>query len=145
MPQPDPRSPKENRPRNNGGGGDANFNWRGFVLFALAIALIGGAIIFRNGPYGSPEKLTLPQFYEKLDAKLIYRNDKDPKDKPLELVVEDGRSMQYLEGYYIRGKTPQGEELAFFRTPVFIDFNKELPDRLEKAGFTPTPRFESNV
>src|SRR5438309_785243 len=46
MPQPDPRSPKENRPRNNGGGGDANFNWRGFVLFALAVALIGVVLYF---------------------------------------------------------------------------------------------------
>jgi len=42
---PDPRSNNNRRPNgnNNGGGNspDPNFNWRGLILFALAIFLIG--------------------------------------------------------------------------------------------------------
>src|SRR5438067_11281780 len=117
MSQPDPRSPRENRQRN---GGDPNFNWRGLVLFAVAIALIGGAFFYRGGAYASAEEMTLSQFYSKLDQGLIR------KDRPLELIVEEGRPIQYLRGQYIN-KTPQGEQVISFRTSVFIDFNKNLP------------------
>jgi cell division protease FtsH len=136
MPQPDSRPPRGDRPPRNGG--DPNFNWRGLVLFAIAIALIGGAFFFRGGAYGSPEELTLPQFYAKLDQKLVRT------EKPLELVVEEGRATQYLKGVYVR-KTQQGDELVPFRTTVFSDFNKDLPDRLREAGAEYTIKAESNL
>src|SRR5438067_4944532 len=134
MSQPDPRSPRENRQRN---GGDPNFNWRGLVLFAIAIALIGGAFFYRGGAYSSPEEMTLSQFYAKLDQGLI------PKERPLDIVVEEGRPTQYLRGVY--RKTQQGQEVVPFRTSVFIDFNKKLPERLENAGIDVNVKPESNL
>src|ERR1043166_3397915 len=135
MSQPDPRSPRENRQRN---GGDPNFNWRGLVLFAIAIALIGGAFFYRGGAYSSPAELTLSQFYAKLDQCLIR------KDHPLELIVKEGRPTQYLKGYYTE-KTTQGEQTVPFRTSVFIDFNKNLPDKLNEAGVDVNVKPESNL
>src|SRR5437879_4734712 len=119
MPQLDTRPPKENRSRNNPN--DPNFNWRGIVLFAIAIALIGGAVLFKT-PYGSAEEIPLFKFYQLLDAGQIR------KDRPLELVVEEGRSTQYLKGYYQRLKTQATDETPVaFRTSVFVDWSKDLP------------------
>ena len=45
------QTPRPNRDRDpNGGGGapEPNFNWRGLILFAAAIALIGGAFYMRS-------------------------------------------------------------------------------------------------
>ena len=54
MAQPDRNSPKDNKNR----GGDPNFNWRGVILFAIAFALIGLAILFRGGTgYSSADEV----------------------------------------------------------------------------------------
>ena len=75
MAQPDPRSPKSNRPPNgNGNGGDPNFNWRGLVLFAIAIAMLGGAYVFHNGSgpmMGGTKELPYPDFITALEADRI--------------------------------------------------------------------------
>ncbi len=56
MALPDRNSQKDNK-RN----GDPNFNWRGVILFAIAFALIGLAVLFRGGTgYGTEEDVPLP-------------------------------------------------------------------------------------
>src|SRR2546430_17551629 len=117
MPQLESRPPKDKSPRN---GGDPNFNWRGLVLFAIAVALIGGAFLFK-GPYGSPEEITLPTFMKLLSAGQIRT------DHPLELVEQENSQTKYLRGNYAH-KGPGGEDVVgTFRAPVDLEWSKNLP------------------
>ncbi|MEI8343106.1 MAG: ATP-dependent zinc metalloprotease FtsH [Verrucomicrobiota bacterium] len=136
MSLPDSRPPKDNQ-RNS----EPNFNWRGIVLFVVALALIGGAIVSRNLNTTSEEK-SFTQFEEYLNNKQIVVNDKHP----LELVVEEGRSTQYLSGYYnpVPATTPPGEPVRF-KTNVFMDFNRDLQQKIKAAGYEVTIKPESNL
>src|SRR5215210_483207 len=137
MPQPDTQTPKENRPRNNSS--DPNFNWRGLVLFSIAIALIGGALLYR-GPYGNVEDIPYYKFQQLLDAGQIR------KDRPVELVVEEGRSTQFLKGFYQRAKgSGPDEQPVGFRTAVYVDFNRDLQATLSAAGVDYTVKPETNL
>ena len=63
MAQPDRNSQKDNK-RN----GDPNFNWRGVILFAIAFALIGLAVLFRGGTgYGTEEDVPYNRFLDLLE------------------------------------------------------------------------------
>src|SRR5688572_294178 len=141
----DDPSPKDNR----GKGVEPGFNWRGVILFAIAFALIGGAIVFRGGPYGNVEELTYPRFVKLLEEGRIIS---DP-ERPVELVIEDGRTTQYVRGYYrkalvggpeaaalppapaavsavspgVPGASP-APDLVQFKTPVYINFNRDLEE-----------------
>ncbi len=135
MSQLESRPPKEKGNRN---GGDPNFNWRGLVLFAIAIALIGGAFLFK-GPYGSPDEFSEPAFLKMVEDGQIR------KAPPLELVQQEGQTARYLRGNYTRGKTAAGEDIVgTFRTPVDLEWDKNLPETLKKAGFEVAPKPESN-
>ncbi|MEO6871494.1 MAG: ATP-dependent zinc metalloprotease FtsH [Chthoniobacterales bacterium] len=139
MAQPDRNSQKDNKNR----GGDPNFNWRGVILFAIAFALIGLAILFRGGTgYNTEENVPYNRFLELLDHKQIVN---DPK-YPLQLVVEDGRPTQTLRGAYTRpgvGNAPAQQ--VPFHTTVFLTFTTDLQAKLEAAGMQPAIRMESNV
>src|SRR5438067_2229047 len=135
MPQTETRPPKNGKSRN---GNDPNFNWRGIVLFAIALVLIGGAFFFK-GPYGNVEELPYSKFMQALDAGQIR------KDTPLELIVEDARTTQYLKGVYQKVNA-QGQEVAVpFRTLVLLEFDKDLKDKLKAAHVDVAIRSESNV
>src|SRR5215207_2375027 len=100
MAQPDPRSPKGNRPPNGGGNAsDPNFNWRGIVLFAIAIALIGGAIFVKGNPYGTVRDVSYPAFKDLLEK------DQIDKAKGIELVHE-----QSMGTHFLRAKLRPGTE-----------------------------------
>jgi len=88
MPQSDRNSQKENKSR----GGDPNFNWRGVILFAIAFALIGLAVLFRGSTYANVEDVPYNRFIELLENKQIVTD----KNYHLELVVEEGRPTQTL-------------------------------------------------
>ena len=136
MSQPDLRSPKEN-PRNN----EPNFNWRGVILFIVALALIGGALVSRNLNNPAEEK-SFTQFEEFLSNKQLIVNEKHP----LELVVEEGRVTQYLTGFF--NPNPSGPapiELPKFKVNVFMDFNRDLQQKIKDAGFEVTIKPESNL
>ncbi len=122
MPQLTSRPPKEKGPRN---ANDPNFNWRGIVLFVVAIALIGGAFIFKT-PYGNVEEIPLYRFNELLADKQIVNDIHHPVD----VVLEDGRPTQWVKGYY---KGSQNE-VTQFRTSVSLDYDKDLKTRLGAAG-----------
>jgi len=136
---------QKNRPR--GGDPDPQFNWRGLLLFAVAFALIGGAFIFRGGELAQVDALSYPKFAELLkEGKIVSTGE-----RPLELVVEEGRNTQSLSGYYrkmvkVPPKNEEEERIVPFTTPVFMPFNGvSVEAQLREAGITPSVRAESNL
>jgi len=142
MAEEDPKSQKDNRKGGNNSN-DPQLNWRGLVLFAVAFALIGGAFLFRGGNFNQADEIALPKFQQLLkEGKII-----STPDKPLDLVVEEGRNTQYLSGYYKKLEPTKGDEIAFpFHTPVFVAFNgQSLEKELTDAGVAYSIKPESNL
>ena len=92
MSEENPKPQKEPRPP---GGGDPQLNWRGLVLFAVALALIGGAFLFRGGNFTQTEEISNKQFLELLKAGKIVSTEQ----RPVEIVVEEGRNTQSISGF----------------------------------------------
>ena len=156
MPDDNPKQPPERPP----GGNEPQMNWRGLVLFAIALALIGGAFFFRNGNFQQTEELPLARFEQLLkDGKII-----SDESRPVEIVVEEGRNTQFITGYFQKsqgesekgavekgtsekGTSEKGTEVAVrFRTPVFMPFNgQRLEESFAAAGITPSIKPESNM
>ncbi len=139
MSEENPKPPNDNRPR-PGGPVDPQMNWRGLVLLAVAIALLGGAFLVRGNSFAQAELIDYPKFLELVkDGKLVVT-----ADQPLQLVVEEGRNTQYFEGKVKQKAKGTGEETTVpFRTPIFTSFNgAEIDKALSAAGITPaiTPK-----
>jgi cell division protease FtsH len=141
MAQLDPRSSKDKNSRNFGGDNNNNFNWRGILLFAFAIALLGGFLFSRSGSYGNVEEITFPDFQKYIDAGRV------SKDKPLQLIVTEGRATQTLRGFYEPGKKPSAAPGApdQFKTTVFIEYNRDLKTDLQARGYQVDIRADSDV
>jgi cell division protease FtsH len=139
MAQLDPRSPKDKNPRNFGN--DNNFNWRGILLFACAIALLGGFLFSRNSSYGNIEEIPFTEFQKYLDEGRISH------EEPLQLVVTEGRTTQTLRGSYDRAHKPSSAPGApdHFKTTVFIEYNKNLESELESKGYKVDIKADSDV
>src|SRR5271157_854313 len=139
MAQLDPRSSKDKNSRNFGN--DNNFNWRGILLFACAIALLGGFLFSRNGNYGNVEEINFTDFEKYLDEGRI------SKEEPLQLIVTEGRSTQVLRGAYEKGKKPSTVAGApdHFKTTVFMEYNKDLKSELENRGYKVDIKADSDV
>ncbi|MBV8329220.1 MAG: hypothetical protein JOZ61_02000, partial [Verrucomicrobia bacterium] len=139
MAQSDPRSSKDKNSRNFGN--DNNFNWRGILLFACAIALLGGFLLSRNGTYGNVEEISFTDFEKYLDEGRI------SKDEPLQLIVTEGRSTQTLRGAYEKSKRPSPVAGApdHFKTTVFMEYNKDLKSELENRGYKVDIKADSDV
>src|SRR6202162_3684731 len=139
MAQLDPRSSKDKNPRNFGN--DNNFNWRGILLFACAIALLGGFLLSRNGNYGNVEEISFTDFEKYIDEGRI------SKEEPLQLIVTEGRSTQTLRGAYEKGKKPSSLAGApdHFKTTVFMEYNKDLKSELENRGYKVDIKADSDV
>src|SRR5437660_6547827 len=87
MPQSDRNSQKDNKSR----GSEPNFNWRGVILFAIAVAFIVLAFLFRGGTtYGAEEEIPYYRFLQLLESKQIVSD----ANHPVVLVVEEGRATQ---------------------------------------------------
>jgi cell division protease FtsH len=118
-------------------------NWRGLVLFAVALALIGGAFLFPRSGFSQQENISNKQFLDLVKAGKIVSTE----DKPLEIIVDDGRSTQTISGIYKKKSTTSNEEIDTpFRTPIYVPFNgKQIDAALEAAGITPSIKSESNL
>ena len=135
MSEENPKSPRDSNQRPGGNNNDPQMNWRGLVLFAVALALIGGAFLFRGNNFVQAELIQLPQFLELVkEGKIVVT-----PEAPLQLVVEEGRNTQYFEGKVKqKSKVTGQEEPVPFRTPIFTQFNgPEIKQALEAAGLTP--------
>ena len=139
MAQPNNR---QNGDRPNGAP-DPNFNWRGLVLFAIAITLIGGAFIMKQGgAIGGSKEVTYPEFMDLLKAgKLIT----DRKEYPVELVSTTSSANQVLRAYRKtseNGATPP--ERIHAQVNLFF-LQENLYKQLEEFHVTPVQREDSNL
>ncbi|MDB6154145.1 MAG: ftsH [Chthoniobacteraceae bacterium] len=134
MAQPENRNSKGNRPPPVQ---DPNFNWRGLVLFALAIALIGGAWFLRGGGVGSVRDVPWPELEKKLAADLVV------KEKGLELISEPGTQLDYLKG--TMRETAEATVTVPFRTQVNLQFMPDLQKTLKDANIAVTPKSDTNL
>jgi cell division protease FtsH len=138
MAQPDPRSPKGNR--SPSGSGDPNFNWRGVVLFAIAIMLIGGAFFFKGGPMGNVRDVPYPEFKQKLDEGLIVWE----KGKGIDLINEQSVGTHFLRAK-ARTSADANAPTETIRAQVDLSYMKDLQQTLEtQYGIEVTPRTDSN-
>ncbi len=128
----DPNSP--NRDPRGDRSGDPNFNWRGLILLAIAFALIGGAFVFKGGVGTAVAEISYPRLIE------LVNEGKIVKDKPLNLLVEVGRNTQVLAGYYEKDgvQTP-------FRTTVYLNYSRDLEQKLADKGYFANPKEESTL
>jgi cell division protease FtsH len=137
MPQPDRKPPRDNKR-----GNEPSFNWRGVILVAIAFAFFGLALLFYRGGYQTYEELPYNRFLELLDNKQIV-ND---KNTPLVLAVEEGQPTQTLRGSYLKqgagGAPPQQVP---FRTTVYLNFQKNLQEKLAAAGIEPAIVTDSHL
>lgn len=137
-PQEGPHSPLKNNKVPND-----PMNWRGILLVVIALALIGGAFFFRGNNLMTSEELSLPKFEALLkNGKII-----STAEKPLELLVEEGKNTQALSGFYLKKMQNSEEEIAApFKTTVFMPYNSgTLEKELSAAGISVTPKAESNM
>lgn len=134
---PPPKPSRENKDPDN------SMNWRGLIFIVIALGLIAGAFFFRGNNFIPSEEIPLPKFESLLkDGKII-----STTDKPLELLVEEGKNTQSLSGFYRKKATTGTEEIPTpFKTTVYMPFNGTMLEKeLLAAGITPTPRAESNA
>ncbi|MEP7015964.1 MAG: ATP-dependent zinc metalloprotease FtsH [Verrucomicrobiota bacterium] len=138
MPQPDRNSQRDNKPR----GGEPTFNWRGVILIAIAFGFIALAMLFYRQGMQPVEDIPYNRFLELLENKQIVVD----KNLPLQVVIEDGRPTQSLRGFYIKqGAGTAGTQQTPFRSTVYLNFTKNLEDKLKAAGIEPAFKTESNV
>src|SRR5712672_1919337 len=139
MPEQDPRSRQDKNSRNFGN--DNNFNWRGILLFAFAITLLGVFFFSRNGGYGNVEDIPFTEFQQYLNEGRI------SKDEPMQLVVTEGKTTQVLRGAFDKERKPGAGSTSpdRFKTTVFLEFNKDLKSELESKGYKVDIRADSDV
>jgi cell division protease FtsH len=140
MAQPENR-PNGNRPSN--GAPEPNFNWRGVVLFAIAVMLIGGAfMVNKTNPIGGSKEVPYPEFIELLKkGELITDNP----NFPVELISQPGTQNEVLRAH--RRTSPNSTTAPeSIRTQVNLMFLQDnLYKLLSEHGVTPVQREDSNV
>ena len=135
MPQLDSRPPKEQRPRSS----DPNFNWRGIILFGMAVLMIAGAFLLKEGGYGKIQEIDTARFNQLLESGMILH------DKPVEIVVDETRRTQAVRGAYEQEGAPSGQNARVdFRAPFLLEFDPNLRERLTNAGYQYSIKTESN-
>lgn len=136
MSQPDNR-PNGNRPN---GTQEPNFNWRGLVLFAIAITLLAGAFVFR-GPISNTTEVPYPELLKLLDDKKIIT---DNKEFPIKLISTASSANPVLVGFR-RPESPSARPERF-RTPINLLYLQDnLYWELQKRGVSPIQEEDSNL
>ena len=137
MSQPDNR-PNGNRPN---GTQEPNFNWRGMVLFAIAITLLAGAFFFR-GPMTNTKEVPYPELLTLLDEKKIITDN--PKEYPIKLISTASSANPVLVGF--RKADAPGLQAPRFRTPVNLLYLQDnLYWDMQKRGVTLIQEEDSNL
>ncbi len=137
MSQPENRPPSGRPPTPP----EPNFNWRGLLLFAVAILLIGGALMFRDSPMGGATEVTYPKFVEMLEKNEVI---KDNPQYPVELVSIPGSQTDTIVGYV--NANPPNDKPVRFKVQVNLMFLQDsLYKTLAEHGITPSQKADNNV
>jgi cell division protease FtsH len=128
---------------------EPQFNWRGFIFFALCAMLVGSALMFKDSEGKSITK-SYAQFKDLLAKDLIVVD----ADHPLSLSRSASTGEEFIVGYYrdLKSANPQSltvsesgdtqesakvrvakEQFPKFSTPVNLDFEKEELHKLLQA------------
>ncbi len=140
MAQPENR-PNDNRSSN--GGQDPSFNWRGVVLFAIAVMLIGGAFVFnKSGPMGGSTEMTYPAFAEALKKNEIIKDD--PR-YPVSLVAQPGSANELIRAFRksSAGGAALPEEVRVQVNLMYLQDN--LYWLLNENGIKPVQKEDNNM
>jgi cell division protease FtsH len=137
-------SQPENRPNGNRPNGtqEPNFNWRGMVLFAIAITLLAGAFFFKGGAMTNTKELSYPEFLAALDKKEIITDN--PKEYPVKLLSTASSANPMIMGFR-RGTDPSSAPSRFKTSVNLLYLQDNLYKELEKRGVTPIQEEESNL
>jgi len=136
MSQFESRPPKDNKPPRNGS--DPNFNWRGLILFAIAVFLLLGAFLFKGGAYTNYSDINYSQLHEYLES------DRIDKTKNVDLIYEEGKPTQTLVGFLKAAKDNAGGQETQFRATVVNEGNSVV-NELKEKGIIPNPKSENNL
>ncbi|WP_395735493.1 ATP-dependent zinc metalloprotease FtsH [Prosthecobacter sp.] len=122
--------PFNNRPEGpNRRNQDPQFNWRGFMLFALAIMLLIAAFVMNKGINGGSKELDYAEF------KTHVENDRIDKTKKLYLKNSDATSKQTIEGFYFPMPSAGASAIAKAAEPVAApDLSKPLSPETDKSA-----------
>ena len=129
---------------------EPQFNWKGFLFFALCAMLVGGALMAKSSE-GKRDEKTYAQFKELLLAGRIVGT----AEQPLELVRQASTGAEFIRGYYKAAsvdstsaagpaahdteaptKSRKASELPF-TVKVNFDFEKEELHKLLQGGKMP--------
>ncbi len=133
MAQQTPRPNRDQEP-NGSSNPEPNFNWRGLLLFASAILLIGGGFYLRS-PNANSKTLSYPQFREALSQGRVLK-------EKLKIVSSVGNPTDTIQGFFLASKdAAKGEP---FRTQVNPQYNQYLEAELAKNGIVPEMESENN-
>lgn len=154
----EPNGPREGNNRRNQ---EPQFNWRGFLLFAVAALLIISAL-WVNSMSRSGETLNYPKF-----ADLVAKNQVLGVGRlPLELVTSDTTRKESIRGYYFESEaeresaksaiesarsTEAARQVAsqkgqFFSVPVNLDLQKDqVLGLLKEKGLEITSAYDENL
>ena len=117
----DPNGPSEKQP--NRRNQEPQFNWRGFLMFALAAMLILSFFTLQSVKTAS-RNLTWPEFVQAVNDDKILGTDKDP----LQLVSSDTTRKETVEGWRF--------DSAADRDSAIADLEKVTQEELHKATIT---------
>jgi cell division protease FtsH len=140
---------------------EPQFNWRGFLLLAVAVLLAGSAFALRGGGAGG-------QDFTYADFKTWVEEGRIDANKPLELIQKDTTTEEIIHGAYFKTKpaavsasgkdtqsgTAKSTESSApslvtqtsydFRVPVSIQYQKEeLQKLLSSHGLVLIPKYEN--
>ncbi len=121
--------PNRDRDPNGSAPQEPNFNWRGLILLIAAIALIGGALFYKN-PVGSPKPLTYPEFRLALEQNRILPGK-------LAIISEAGSVVDTLRGFVLPKKDSQAGEAEPFKTTINPQYDQWLLAELKDKNLIP--------
>jgi cell division protease FtsH len=113
-------------------GGDPSFNWRGFLLLAVALGIFGLAIWSKGGGSAAKE-IPYKQFKEMLREDRIHVDEKAKMF--LSMVEREGTREEYLRGWYKLEPAEQVKDKKYqeFKTPINLAYvEAELKPMLEE-------------
>ncbi len=97
--------------------------------------LAGGCWFAHIGVAATAGELPYDQFNQKLDNGQIYEDDRHP----LDLMIEEGSSVQTLAGFYsdLLPAKDHLDQLHAFCTTISLDHDRDIREHLKSKGLTP--------